>query len=166
VAVYTVTSSNWNDPAFWSSINAANNDTLDMSSLGAGFTATVNTTTDRITISDGTTSFTIGGDSNTGTPNASLGSGRISDFDTIYAPSGGADVRTHSGEQALHGSDGDDTIDGGDGNDSIYGEGGDDYIDAGEEYAVGDDDYVSGGDGNDTIVSRAPRFLTVFAATA
>ncbi|AUC53025.1 hypothetical protein CDO87_07365 [Sagittula sp. P11] len=123
MATYVVTTSNWNQPGFWSAIDASNGDTLDLSALGAAYSFDFDGATSVMTISDGVTSFTIGNAGSAGT-DAQLGSGVVGDFD--------AQIGT-AGDDSFDLGDESQNVSGGDGNDTIFAGGGADTLDGGAD---------------------------------
>jgi Ca2+-binding RTX toxin-like protein len=167
LATYTVTTSNWNDPAFWSGISETTPDqSLDFSGLPANFTVSFDPASNQLTISDGTTSFVVEDAGGSGTPDATLGGSTLFSFFTNIL--GGA------GNDTLRGSDADDHLDGGGGNDDIYGGSGNDTVIGGDganllEGELGDDSlignaasggftYLRGGAGADTLDGSAGSY--------
>lgn len=115
LAVFAVTTANWNDPSFWSSISlTGTGNTLDFSGLSANFEVLFSAETGEITLTDGTTTFTIGDASATGGPyDATLGGSTVLEhFDTVHGGAGYNQIVPHLG---------DDTIYGGDSGDDLYG---------------------------------------------
>ncbi|OAN69475.1 hypothetical protein A8B78_21625 [Jannaschia sp. EhC01] len=173
-AIYTITTSNWDDPSFWSSISETGiGNELDCSFLPSAFTVTFDARSGLVTITDGSTTFTIGDATYGGSSDASLGgSTEWTFFDTYVTSDGGDDYTGGDGVDSVESGDGDDTlsgggddwidgwngddsIDGGDGNDEIYGYDGNDTIDgdAGKDTIKGEDgdDLLDGGAGDDTV---------------
>ena len=170
MAIYTITTANWNDTSFWSSINeSASGHTLDFSALPSNYSVTTSLS-GIITITDGTTTFTIG-ESGVGGTNANFASGTLLDYfttligsegddsltgtgtgtgDTIYGGGGDDFIDASAADDTVYGGDGNDTITGGSGSDEIYGEGGDDEIIIGGNYSA-HNEIVDGGTGNDTL---------------
>lgn len=140
MAIYAVTPLNWNSAAFWSGISeTTTGHELDFSGLTSGFRVDVGTASGTITLTDGSTTFTVGDASTSGTDATFGGTTLLSYFDTI----GGGD-----GVDTLNGSDGDDLLIGGPGSDEISGGLGADSLIGGS----GDDRFiVEDGYGNDTI---------------
>lgn len=149
MTIYTVTTSNWNNPAFWSGINeTTTGHTLDFTALGAGYTVTYDAESDNVVIDDGATSFTIGDSGFTGTADATLGGTTVWDFFTTLS--------FPEADDYIVGSDNADTINGGDGDDSIDGGGGNDWIEGStEDGSISGNSVLLGGSGNDTIFARA-----------
>ena len=105
MATYTVTTANWNDSAWWASVGPPGpGHVLDFSALPSNFTVIYNYSTGEITISDGTSSFTIGDSTATGGPyDATMGgTSELNFFE-------------------FHGSQGDDTVTGDANANVIYG---------------------------------------------
>jgi len=123
MATYVVTTSNWNQPGFWSAIDASNGDTLDLSALGAAYSFDFDRSTSVMTISDGVTSFTIGNAGSAGT-DAQLGSGVVDDFDVQIGTAG--DDSFDLGDETQN-------VSGGDGSDTIFAGGGADTLDGGAD---------------------------------
>ncbi len=142
MAIYTVTTANWNDPAFWSAISeAGSGHELDFSGLPTGYSVDFDPATGRIILSDGGTNFTVGEAGYGGASDATLGGSTLLDFFTRLSGS--------QGDDNLRGSAAADTISGGGGNDTITGGGGSDSLDGGS----GDDRFiVEDGFDNDTIL--------------
>jgi Ca2+-binding RTX toxin-like protein len=142
MTVYTVTTSNWNAPAFWSAISeAAAGHTLDFSALGPSYSVDLDEATGRLIVSDGVTPFTIG-EPGDGGADATLGGATQFSFFTTKL-----------------GGDGDDTLDGGAGSDTLIGGTGDDLISGGDGADVlksgQGQDTLDGGAGDDTLMNAA-----------
>ncbi|WP_420003924.1 Hint domain-containing protein [Arenibacterium sp. LLYu02] len=185
MTTYVVTSSNYNNPAFWSSISeAGTGHTLDLSTLPAGYEFSINSTTHTISIWNGASWYTVG-ESGAGGTNANLGAPTQMSYFTTVRGSGGDDFVEGSGnDDVLYSFAGDDTIDGGGGNDvvyagdgadsvaggtgqdTLYGQAGNDTIDgeAGNDviYAGSGDDRILGGSGNDTMYGEDGQDTFVF----
>ncbi|WP_299723521.1 Hint domain-containing protein [uncultured Tateyamaria sp.] len=157
MATYTVTTSNWNNASFWSSISQSGpGHTLDFSALPSNFSVDFWPDASRIVISDGTSSFVIGDSDYGGSADATMGGSTQLEYFTNVRGSQGDDytdgggnndtIYGNSGNDTLTGHEGNDSIEGGDGNDEIYGGQGSDDINAGDG-----NDTVSGGSDNDTI---------------
>ncbi|EBA07743.1 Hint domain-containing protein [Sagittula stellata] len=148
MATYVVTTSNWNQPSFWSGISAASGDTLDLSALGAAYSVDVDLATNMVTISDGVTTFSIGDAGSTGT-DAQLGSGSVDFFDGQFGTAGDDTLDGGAGNDSLNGQAGDDSITGGTGDDTLIGGAGDDQL-----FGQDDGDFfrVEDGFGADTVV--------------
>ncbi|KMW56417.1 Alkaline phosphatase [Candidatus Rhodobacter oscarellae] len=167
MATYWITTSNWNDAAFWSSVSeTTNGHTLDFSALPSNYSVLADYGSGRVTISDGTTTFIVGEPGDGGADANFGGSTDLDLFDCVIgsegddtiegATSGSADffdggggndsINSGGGADTVLGGDGNDTINGYAGNDSIEGGAGDDSIQA--EFG---DDTVLGGAGSDTI---------------
>lgn len=143
MATYIVTTSNWNDPAFWNAISETGpGHTIDFSGLPSNFDVDFWPGGDQITIGDGTSSFTIGDSDDTSSTNAQLAGSTQLDFFTVITGSAGDDI--------MDGAGNDDTVMGGDGSDSLYGNGGNDNLqgDSGN-------DFLDGGSGNDSLYGGA-----------
>jgi len=152
-----VTLDTWNSAAFWSAIDATDNSALDLSALGDGISVSFDHLTDVMTLSDGNTSFTVGGADASGT-DATLNSGHMHDFDQMVLPGNDDDISFGGDEQVLSGgagddtlsaSGGDDTLKGGSGDDSLVGGRGDDLIKGGTDFSqvVSEEDFSSGAEG-------------------
>jgi len=141
MASYTITTSNYADPSFWSSISVSSSGhTLDFTQLPSWFVIVVEPASSVIWIWDGSTWLSIteaggGGFASLGSPT------ELHYFNEILV----GDAQAN-----LLGSDGADTLITGDGADTIEGGLGDDSISAG-----GGSDIVWGGDGADTILGGA-----------
>ncbi len=168
MAIYTVTAANWNDPAFWSSISeAGSGHSLDFSDLPSNFSIDYDPDLNRLIISDGTSSFTVGDATYGGVSDADLGGSTLfSNFTTIigtagadwaYGGSANETLVGGAGNDTLLGYYGDDSISGGDGDDSIRGEYGNDTIDGGagsdtvQASGFSDADVVMGGESTDDV---------------
>lgn len=171
MASYSVTTANWNSAGFWSGISQSGpGHTLDFSDLPSSYSLDFNLDTGELSISNGSTTFTVGDSGASGSYNATLGgSTQFSQFDTIYGSQGDDTFTGTTGDEEIWGEGGNDEIDGGGGEDTLfYGTGDDtiqggvddDYIDNGpwgsqsgrtEVYGGAGDDTVYAGDGNDTI---------------
>ena len=171
MATYTITTANWNSAADWSSISEASaGHTLDFSALPSNFSVTTSLS-GIITITDGTTTYTIGEPGND-TTDANFGGSTQLDYFTTLIGSQGDDSLTGTGtgtgdlidgsggndyidasaaDDTVYGGDGNDTITGGSGSDEIYGEGGDDEIIIGGNYSA-HNEIVDGGTDNDTLI--------------
>ena len=148
MSIYTVTAANWNSPAFWSSISESGaGHTLDFSALGSGFTVNIQNTLGYFTISDGSTTYTVGESGYAGGADALLGGSTLLDFFSILSLTQGDDrAFGTSANDTISGNGGADTIMAGAGNDSVLGGDGDDSI-----MAESGNDTVRGGEGNDYI---------------
>ncbi|WP_139210042.1 Hint domain-containing protein [Palleronia pelagia] len=143
MTIYTVTTSNWNSPAFWSGISeSSGGHELDFWDLPASYTVEVDLEAGELTLSDGTTTFTVGDTAATGTYDVTLGGATQFSFFNL--------VSTSQGQDTLLGTDASEEFYGGDGADLIEGRGGDDAI-----FFWSGDDTVFGGDGNDLIEDRS-----------
>jgi len=156
MAIYTVTTANWNDPLFWSAISeTTSGHELDFSGLGTTFSLDVHQVNGIITISDGVTTFTVGEAGVTGT-DANFGGTTLLDFFTSISGVQGQDiVDGTSGNDVLDGNSGDDTLLGADGDDTLYGNGGADILSGGGgndlAYGGAGDDELFGGEGDDRL---------------
>jgi len=138
MAVYQVTEANWNDAAFWNGVSETGaGQTLEFSDLPDNFSVDVDAALGIVTISDGTSSFTVG-EAGVGGTDASFGAGTLLDYFTMLY--GGA------GEETIDGTASGDVIYAEEGDDTVAGRGGADQIDGG-----GGADSLSGGGGADTI---------------
>jgi Ca2+-binding RTX toxin-like protein len=165
MATYTVTPSNWNDPAFWSGISLSGaGHTLDLSALGAEYAARYDAESGALVISHGATSFTIGDAAYTATADASLGQGTYFAQFTALRMTGGDDHVTGSayGEALWLGAGGNDTVIAQGGNDTVTGIDGGDFVDAGGGHdqlsASGGGNRLLGGDGDDTLSAGSNSF--------
>jgi hypothetical protein len=94
MAIYLITASNWNDPAFWATIvETGNGHTLDFSRLGSAFTISFDERAGRITIRDAGDVFTVGQAGVTGT-NATLGGDTLLRFFDCVIASGERELET------------------------------------------------------------------------
>ncbi|SLN50649.1 Leukotoxin [Roseovarius gaetbuli] len=156
MTTYTVTTSNWNDPAFWSSINLTTaGHTLDVSGLPSDYRVDVDEDTGAIQIAHFGSFFTIVGANYNGAfgaPNATLGGATVINYFSAVAGTGGNDT--------LASGSGADTVFGNDGNDTVVSGQGDDFVDggAGQDLILGDGqwydpvEYASGGGGRAPIL--------------
>jgi Ca2+-binding RTX toxin-like protein len=177
MTIYTVTTANWNDPAFWSSINeGTSGHTLDFSALPSGYTVDFWPDGNEIYIYFGNTVFIIADSASPGAATADVtlvGSTLIEYFtdvrggqdydlldgsgnDEVLSGEGGDDdVFGGAGNDVIDGGAGNDRIDGGDGNDTLIGGDGTDTLDGGTGNDAidggGGNDTIDGGDGNDTL---------------
>ncbi len=161
MAVYVVDSSNWDDPSFWAGISeASSGHSLDFSALGGLFSLEFNPWTGAVTLSDGTSTFTIGDASYAGGgSDASLGGATLlSYFTTVTGTQGNDTLHSSSGAQNLSGGAGDDrfVLYDGFGNDTIDGGSGTNTIDVSAVTTGVTVDYYGDGlgpatDGTDTI---------------
>lgn len=151
MTTYVVTTSNWNDPLFWASLNeTVGGHELDFSGLGAAFSVDVDQASGIITISDGVTPFTVGESGVAGT-DANFGGTTLLDFFTTISGAQGDDtVNGTIGNDTLDGNSGDDSVVGDTGADTIFGNGGADTLDGG----IGDDE-IFAGEGNDSLLGGA-----------
>ncbi|MEQ9690382.1 MAG: hypothetical protein RLO48_11685, partial [Bauldia litoralis] len=141
MTVYVVTTDNWNSNAFWSGVSeGSGGHGLDFSALPEEYTVETDADTGVITISDGSSTYTVG-ESGVGGTDANLGYGTQLDYFTMSYGSDGGDTLEGTGrDDVMDGDDGDDTIDGGAGNDTIDGGGGGDSLIGGDG-----DDRITGG---------------------
>ncbi len=148
MTTYTITPANWNDPAFWSSINETGpGHTIDFSALPSNFAVDFWPDGDRIVIDDGTISFTIGDSDDSGTTDGQMGGSTQLEYFTTIEGSQGDDISDGgANNDTITGNDGSDTLTGNDGEDSIDGGGGDDLLTGGN-----DDDTLDGGAGDDSL---------------
>lgn len=150
---FVVTTSNWNDPNFWSAITeTAPGHSLFFNSLPGAFTVNFDASLNQIVISDGTSTFTVGDSDAAPGADATLGGTTDLDFFTNVVGTDGSSGFAVNGatpvdDTIVSGAE-DDTISGGEGNDSLDGGAGDDLILGGAG-----NDTILGQDGNDTIVA-------------
>ena len=139
MTTYVVTTSNWNDPFFWSSISESGpGHTLDFSALSSNFSINFDADGNTTALSDGTTTFTIG-EPGTGGTDANLGgTSDWSFFNTVFGS---------QGDDTQFGGTGLDVLSSERGDDSLFGGGDNDTLNAGTG-----NDYLEGGDGNDELV--------------
>ena len=91
VSVYLIDIFNWNDPSFWSGLSeVGSGHTLDFSTLGTQFTVDVDPDAKTISLSDGSTSFTIGEPGALGV-DATFGGTTLLEFFTLLWGSAGSD---------------------------------------------------------------------------
>ncbi|NKX74619.1 calcium-binding protein [Rhodobacteraceae bacterium R_SAG3] len=142
MTTYNVTSANYNDPGFWSSISeSSGGHWLDFRALPSTYYVNIDAEAQIISIWDGGAWYRVGEDGNGGT-HSNLGSPTsLDDFNIIT----GNDASDY-----IEASDGDDSIIGAGGNDTLSGDQGDDTIDGG----AGNDN-LTGGDGQDSILAGA-----------
>ncbi len=149
MSTYVVTTSNWNDTAFWAAISESGpGHTLDFSALPSGFTVDFWPDGSHLVINDGTSEFAINDSDGTFKSDVTLGGTTQLEYFTVLYGSHGDDVMDGGGnDDTLVGGDGSDTLSGDSGNDDLSGGGGADRIrgDAGN-------DTLSGGAGNDTLI--------------
>lgn len=165
MTTYLVTTSNWNDPAFWSGISESGpGAVLDFSALPVNYSVDFEALNGTVLLSDGSNSFSIGEPGDSGT-NATLGgTTQFAYFTTVSGSSnddtigGGVNADTlegNAGNDTIAGDAGDDYIAGGDGDDVLLGWTGNDTLEggAGNDRLQGQfgDDLVRGGEGSDTI---------------
>lgn len=141
MTVYVVTTENWDSAAFWSGVSEGSaGHALDFTALPPGYTVETDAATGVITISDGTSTYTVG-ESGVGGTDANLGAGTQLDYFTMAYGGGGGDTLEGTARgDVMDGEGGSDTIDGGLGNDTIDGGGGGDSLFGGDG-----DDSISGG---------------------
>lgn len=160
MAIYTVTTSNWSDPSFWSSINeTSGGHTIDFSGLPSSFSVDFDVDSGLVTISSGMSTFTIGDSTYGGSSSASLGGSTTwKDFSEVSGSQGDDQFHGSNNADSYEGEAGDDTISGGSGDDYLDGWTGDDSIEGGDgnDTILGYDgrDTISGGAGNDTIAGE------------
>jgi Ca2+-binding RTX toxin-like protein len=149
MAAYAITTANWNDPAFWASINVSSaGHTLDFSALPSNFTVITNLS-GIITITDGTTVFTIG-EAGVGGQSANFGGSTLLDYFTTLTSGAGTDtINGSSGNDPIAG--GNDTITGGSGAGTFDG-------DAGDDFAFGLVMSGAGGRTNARCIATIPNF--------
>lgn len=141
VTVYFVTTSNYNDPAFWSAISESSaGHTLDFSALPSGWSVDYSAASTVLRLFDGSVWHTVG---EAGDPATDYTFGAGTQFSYFSGLTG-----SDSGDSIL-GGDGDDTILTGLGNDVADGGAGNDFIDARTSAVTSDT--LTGGTGNDTI---------------
>ena len=159
MAIYTVTAANWNSTIFWSGISQGSaGHTLDMSGLGAGFSADFNAGTGLLTLTDGVTSFTVRDLTTSAASDATLGgSTRFEFFDTVLLTDGDDFYFGSNADESVELGDGADTIFTSNGTDTVTGINGDDFVNLGDgdEAAslTGGNNTILGGDGDDTLSS-------------
>jgi len=133
VATYVVTTSNYNDPAFWAAIaHGTAGHMLDFSGLPESYEFSLNSDTGTISIWNGASWFTVGENGASGT-DANLGGSTSVEYFSV-----------------VEGSSGDDYIDGGDDVHFVYAGGGDDTLQGGSS-----NDYLAGGSGSDEFDAGA-----------
>ena len=142
MTTYSVTSSNYNDPGFWSSISeSSGGHWLDFRALPSTYYVNIDAEARIISIWDGGAWYRVGEDGN-GSTDSNLGSPTsLDDFNIIT----GNDASDY-----IEASDGDDSLIGAGGDDTLSGDQGDDTIDGGEG-----NDNLAGGDGQDRIFAEA-----------
>lgn len=174
MTTYTVTPTNYNNSAFWSSISeSASGHVLDFTGLPSSFMVSVQPTNNNVWIWDGGawssigeagagTIFTLGaptdldvftevrvGDSTAELLGSSAHETLVSGAgdDTIVSANGNDSIQSGGGNDSIDTGSGNDTINAGSGNDTLSGGSGDDSL-------AGDDgwDRLLGGDGADTIL--------------
>ena len=151
---YSVTTANWNDPAFWATVSAAGpggGDLLDFSSLPSNYTVDINYESGELSLFDGTTTFTVGDSIAPGSYDAGLdGTTQFSYFDILNTSTGDDTIRGSFADEEFYGLGGIDNINARGGADTVFGGAGDDILKGG-----GGDDVIYGGDDNDTIQGNA-----------
>ncbi len=160
MATYSATIHNWNDPAFWASVQpSGNGHLLDFSALPSTFSVLYDGPAGVFMLSDGFSTFTVGSDGHGGPVDAHLGGGAtsLSQFSSVWGTQG-ADVMTARAGQSVFASEGDNVVTGTAGDDVIGGQGGNDTIRAGAGndivFAGGGANTVDLGDGDDTFQSN------------
>ncbi|MEO9649083.1 MAG: Hint domain-containing protein [Roseobacter sp.] len=139
MTTYVITTSNWNDPSFWSGIDEdSEGHELDFSSLPSNFSVDFSSGSGSLTIFDGATNFRVANGNFGDSSDAWLGGDTDFSFFTSITTGDNADW--------LLGDDGDENFVGGGGDDTLFGRYGDDYIDGGDG-----DDLIQGQFGNDTV---------------
>lgn len=94
---YAVTTTTWNDPGFWASVNeTGSGHTLDFSGLPSGYSVSIDQSAQQISISDGATQFTVGEPGDTGADATFGGATQLSYLDEIQG-GGGGDTVTFDG---------------------------------------------------------------------
>lgn len=160
MAIYIVTTSNWNSAAFWSGITeTGTGHRLDFSALDATYSVTVNQTTGVVSIVNGATTYTIGEAGVTGV-NANFGGSTLLDYFTTISGAQSGDRVTGSAEnELLDGNSGDDRMEAMAGDDTLYGNGGADQMDGGDGadilYGGSGGDELYGGTGADQIFGES-----------
>ncbi|WP_082705070.1 Hint domain-containing protein [Tritonibacter horizontis] len=156
MTTYTITSSNFNDPTFWSGVSESGpGHTLDFTSLPSNFTVIVNESDGYIWITNGSTAYSIGESGVSGT-NTNLDPSTQLSFFTVQSGSAGDDyLESGAEDDTLSGGDGDDTIITGDGDNVVYGGEGDDFIDDLEGSEYSGNNTIDAGAGDDTVYSGA-----------
>ncbi|PXW84558.1 Ca2+-binding RTX toxin-like protein [Ruegeria sp. P4] len=142
MTTYSVTSSNYNDPGFWSSISeSSDGHWLDFRALPSTYYVDIDAEARIISIWHGGAWYRVGEDGN-GSTDSNLGSPTsLDDFNIITG---------NDASEYIEASDGDDSLTGAGGNDTLSGDQGDDTIDGGEG-----NDNLTGGDGQDSILAGA-----------
>ncbi|WP_146049985.1 Hint domain-containing protein [Roseovarius confluentis] len=163
MTTYTVTTANWNDPAFWAAVSeSAGGNTLDFSALPEPYAIDIDKATGRISLTDGASTFTVGEAGYGGASDASLGGSTLLDhFETLTFGDGDHTVTGDAGSETLTTGTGNDTITYGDGADTVHAGDGDDLVDdapginstgtGSRVHAQGGNDTVFGTGGNDTL---------------
>ncbi|ETX29385.1 Hint domain-containing protein [Roseivivax isoporae] len=114
MAVFVISSSNYDDPAFWSAISVSGpGHTLDFRGLPASWTVTVDPPAGLIVIHDGTRSVTVGEEGATGTDAIFGPRTDLDDFTTVLAGDGNDRIDAGTGLGSVEGGAGNDTITGG-----------------------------------------------------
>lgn len=157
MTTYLVTTTNWNDPAFWFGISETGPGAiLDFSTLPSNFTVNFDAWNGTFILSDGSSSYSIGEPGDTGTDANLGGTSQFSYFTTVSGTAnndtiaGGANADTlqgNAGDDHISGGDGDDSLSGGSGRDTLLGGAGDDTLSGGAG-----NDSLRGGDGSDTFI--------------
>lgn len=146
MTTYTVTSGNYNSPAFWSSITSGGPHTLDVTGLPANWRLTIDSDTHKIGVWNGSSWYTVGEAGASGV-NTHLAAGVTVDVVKTVQGSGGNDyVEGTTGNDSLVGNAGADTLSGDRGADTISGGTGNDFLTGGSG-----SDSILGGDGNDNL---------------
>ena len=157
MATYVVTTSNWNDPAFWAGLSPVNDDALDFTALGPTYSIDFDLATRHLTLSDGTTTFVVGDPGDT-SADAQLGGTDVLAFDRFFTGDGAHGFALGSDVHVVVSGNGNDTVSAGDGNDTVDAGAGSDSLDLGTGADSADagagNDTVLGGDGNDTILGQ------------
>ncbi|MFK7755099.1 MAG: calcium-binding protein, partial [Sedimentitalea sp.] len=165
MTTYTVTTSNWNNVAFWNAINeSGSGHELNFVSLPSTYSVTTDADSGVMAVSDGATIFTVSDSSFGGLSDVVLGGSTELAFFTVFTSgAGNDDIQLGAGDDQATGNAGEDTIDGGAGNDTLVGFTGNDslYGDADNDSIVGGsgDDRLDGGTGNDTLEGGADADL-------
>ncbi|SMX41023.1 Hint domain-containing protein [Maliponia aquimaris] len=159
MATYTVTTANWNSSSFWSTVSRNNaGHTLDFSSLGPGYSVVYDTGSGLLTLSNGTTTYTVADRTYSGPTDAALGgNSRFENYTTVRLPAGSDSYFGSDRAENVSLGGGNDTIFTGDGTDTVTGIDGNDFVNlgAGNESvsATGGNNTIMGGEGNDTLSS-------------
>lgn len=164
MADYIVTESNWNDLLFWQSVaESTTGNSLDFSGLGAGFDVVIDQATGIISISDGSTVFTVGEAGVTGTDANLGGTTELGFFDNLIGTGGGDNLDGSAGDDTISGGLGDDTISGGDGDDVLVGDGrGDTPVSViNGDFSDGETGWTIGGAGSTFVYSGGLGFNAI-----